>query len=169
MARADRNMFSSHDGSHDGEASSMGHGPDPGRPRTAEVRDLLVDDDRIQELRREGLELPSWDLGFRQVCDLELLLNGGFSPLTGYLVREDHRSVCGGLRLADGRLWPIPISLDVTREFAERFALAPGDRIALRHPEGVLLAVLTVRSVWEPDRESEAEAVFGTRDEAHPG
>jgi sulfate adenylyltransferase len=99
--------------------------------------------------------------------DIELLLNGGFSPLTGFLGQADSLSVCGKMRLEDGTLWPIPINLDVTEEFAS--SLSPGQRIALRHPEGMVLAIQTVDSIWKPDRREEAERVYGTLGEKHPG
>lgn len=128
---------------------------------------LLVDGDRAAALKAESVHLPSWDLGFRQLWDLELLLNGAFAPLRGYIGREDHDRVLADMRLADGSLWPMPIALDVPEAFAE--ALAPGQRIALRHPEGVVLAILTVEDVWAPDRSAEAEQVFGTTNDEHPG
>jgi len=127
----------------------------------------LVNPARREALRREATVLPSWDLTQPQLWDLELLLSGGFAPLCGFLRQEDHTSVCERMRLADGALWSIPITLDVPVTFAER--LAPGGRVVLRHPEGMALAVLTVSDLWTPDRRAEAEAVFGTGDEGHPG
>jgi sulfate adenylyltransferase len=129
--------------------------------------DLLIDIQKTDELKQEAVYLPSWDLTQRQVWDLELLLGGAFSPLTGYLTRTEYESVCVKMRLTDGSLWPIPITLDVSEEFASR--ISEGDRIALRHPEGMVLAILTVTDVWKPDRREEAQLVFGTDDEAHPG
>ncbi len=134
---------------------------------THELRPLLVDPARVEELKREAIQLPSWDLNFRQIWDSELLLNGAFSPLSGYLSKADYERVCSEMRLEDGSLWPMPIVLDVTEDFAQK--LTSGDRVALRHPEGMVLAVLTVTDIWTPDRAAEAKAVFGTDDEAHPG
>ena len=128
---------------------------------------LLVDEERALALRQEALHLPSWDLTPRQVWDTELLLNGAFAPLEGFLNRADYEGVCAQMRLENGALWPIPITLDVTESFAE--GLSRGARVALRHPEGMLLAVLSVEDVWHPDRNAEAEAVLGTADEEHPG
>jgi sulfate adenylyltransferase len=128
---------------------------------------LLVSAERAKELKREAVHLPSWDVTFRQVWDLELLLNGGFSPLRGYLDRADYEGVLERMRLADGSLWPMPITLDVTSDFAG--SLRSGARVALRHPEGMVLAVLTVSDVWTPDKDAEAERVLGTTDENHPG
>jgi len=112
-------------------------------------------------------ESPSWDLTPRQLCDLELLMNDGFAPLDGFLRHVDYEHVLKEMRLADGHLWPIPVTLDVSREFAGR--LKSGTKIALRDAEGVPLALLTVEDIWEPDLRREAREVFGTEDERHPG
>ena len=101
------------------------------------------------------------------MCDLELLLNGGFSPLRGFMTRADHESVCETMRLADGTLWPIPIVLDVDEAVAR--TLEPGGMLALRDAEGVLLAALHVREVWQPDWTREARLVYGTTSADHPG
>ncbi len=135
--------------------------------RGVRVRDLLADDGRRARLREESVRLPSWDLTSRQIWDIEMLLNGAFSPLPGYLARPDYDSVCERMRLADGTFWPMPINLDVSEKFAA--SLSAGDRVALRHPEGMVLAVLGVSDIWKPDRRAEAEAVFGTVHEEHPG
>ena len=111
--------------------------------------------------------MPQLTLTPRHLCDLELLTNGAFAPLTGFLGRADYESVCASMRLADGALWPMPVQLDVPRALASQ--LSTGDVLELRDPEGVLLARQTVTEVWEPDREAEAEAVFGTADRSHPG
>ncbi len=128
---------------------------------------LLVDAQRAGELKGASKGWASWDLTARQICDLELLLNGGFSPLRGFLSRSDYESVCASMRLADGTIWPIPIVLDVPEEFARN--LSVNQTIALRDPEGVMLAALLVEEIWKPDRLAEAEAVYGTANEEHPG
>ena len=136
-------------------------------PHGGTLVDLLVDDDRADELRKQSAGWPSWDLTERQVCDLELLMSGGFSPLRGFLGRDDLESVCAEMRLADGALWPMPITLDVPEDVAT--TLDAGSTLCLRDPEGVMLAALHVREVWQPDLEAEAQAVFGTTSTAHPG
>ena len=128
---------------------------------------LLVDPGRGAELEIEASDLPKWVLTPRQLCDIEQLITGAFSPLTGFMNRDDYEGVRDGMRLADGTLWPMPIILDVPGELA--VTLSEGDRLALMHPEGVLTAVLTVGDVWKPDRIDEARKVFGTADEYHPG
>ena len=136
-------------------------------PHGGELIDLLVDADRAAELKAASRDWCSWDLTPRQLCDLELLLNGGFSPLTGFMKKADHDSVCERMRLADGTLWPIPTLLDVTPQVAE--TLRVGGRLALRDPEGVMLAALHVEEIWEPDRQASAQATFGTTSSDHPG
>ncbi len=128
--------------------------------------DLMVSEARATELKERSVDWPSRDLNARQICDLELLLNGGFAPLQGFLGKEDYEGVCNDMRLVDGSLWPIPITLDVDEAFAE--TLADGSRVALRDPEGTMLAVLTVTDIWRPDLDAEALAVYGTQDEMHP-
>ena len=130
------------------------------------IPELYVSADSAQKLKAQAAELPSWDLTPRQLCDLELLMNGGFHPLTGFLGREDYESVLDRMRLADGRLWPMPVTLDVSETFAER--LEPGQDVALRDPEGVILAILSVADKWSPDKRREAERVYGADDRAHP-
>ena len=115
----------------------------------------------------QAREYPSWDLNPRQLCDLELLLNGAFSPLEGFLNQADYERVTAEIRLGDGTLWPMPVTLDVSEEFAQR--ITTGDTIALRDPEGVLIAVLEVGDLWRPDRLHEAQQVFGSTDQRHPG
>lgn len=136
-------------------------------PHGGKLINLLVAPERAAELNAASRDWPSWDLTARQLCDLELLLNGGFSPLSGFLGRKDHESVCKAMRLSDGTLWPIPITLDVPASVAEQ--LSPGTKLALRDPEGVMLAVLHVDDTWKPDHAAEAKAVFGTSNPEHPG
>ncbi|HZH50011.1 MAG TPA: bifunctional sulfate adenylyltransferase/adenylylsulfate kinase [Nitrospira sp.] len=137
-------------------------------PHGGELVDLSVSTERAAELKNHSREWPSWDLSPRQICDLELLLSGGFSPLHGFMTRPDYDGVCHNMKLASGVLWPMPITLDVTEQFAK--SLKPGtSKVALRDPEGVMLAVLHVEDVWQPDRQAEAKAVFNTTSDAHPG
>src|SRR5438874_437773 len=133
-----------------------------------ELIDLYVNAERGAKLKAGSKEFPSWDLTSRQICDLELLLSGGFSPLCGFMTRAEFDSVCHSMRLTTGVLWPIPIVLDVGEAFAKSLKRNTS-KIALRDAEGVMLAVLHVEEVWQPDRKREAEAVFGTTSTVHPG
>jgi sulfate adenylyltransferase len=137
-------------------------------PHGGELVNLLVDADRSAELKAASRDWPSWDLTPRQICDVELIVNGGFSPLRGFMGRADHDSVCERMRLADGTLWTIPILLDIPRELADK--LRPGtSALALRDAEGVMLAALHVEELWDFDAAASAAATFGTSDPKHPG
>jgi sulfate adenylyltransferase len=136
-------------------------------PHGGSLVDLILAPEEAAGLKSASVRWPSWNLTARQLCDLELLVSGGFSPLAGFMTRRDYEAVCSESRLADGRLWPIPIVLDVPEETAR--TLNPGDDLALRDPEGTLLAVLHVDDIWQPDRRAEAEAVYGTSRLEHPG
>ena len=128
---------------------------------------LIIDEERSLVLKEESHNIKSLNLSPRQVCDVELLMNGGFSPLTGFMTQEDYESVCSNMRLTSGTLWSIPITLDVPERLAQ--SLENGERVALRDPEGVMLAVLNLEDKWKPDKKKEANDVFGTLSEQHPG
>src|SRR5271163_2198502 len=81
-------------------------------PHGGELVQLQVPAARAAELKAQSKDWPSWDLTARQLCDLELLMSGGFSPLRGFMNRADYEGVCKDMRLADGTLWPMPITLD---------------------------------------------------------
>jgi sulfate adenylyltransferase len=132
----------------------------------APVPELYVSYESAQKLKSEAADLISWDLTPRQICDLELLMNGGFAPLKGFLSEADYNSVVTDMRLASGALWPMPITLDVSEKFSEGLEL--GQDIALRDQEGVILATMTVTDRWTPDKALEAKHVFGADDPAHP-
>lgn len=135
-------------------------------PNHAPIQELYVSPTAAQKLKVEAGNMPSWDLTARQVCDLELLMNGGFHPLKGFMGQADYDGVVDNMRLADGSLWPIPITLDVSEAFAEK--VAPGQDVALRDQEGVILAILSISDKWVPNKALEAEKVFGADDLAHP-
>jgi sulfate adenylyltransferase len=137
-------------------------------PHGGHLLDLMATPERAAEIKAASRDWPSLDLSPRQLCDLELLLSGAFSPLRGFLGRADHDAVCSRMRLAGGALWPIPITLDVPRPLAD--TLIPGrTALALRDPEGVMLAACHVEELWEPDLAASAQAVYGTTDRKHPG
>jgi sulfate adenylyltransferase len=137
-------------------------------PHGGELVNLSVDAEKAAELKAQSRDFPSWDLTARHIRDLELLMNGAFSPLHGFMSKADYEGVCHNMGLTSGLLWPIPITLDVSESFAK--GLKPGSsKIALRDAEGVMLAVLHVEDVWQPDRIAEAKAVFNTTSPLHPG
>lgn len=131
------------------------------------LTNIMMNPSERLETEAQSRDWPSWCVTSRQLCDLELLLNGGLSPLNGFIGYADYQAVCGSMRLADGTLWPIPVTLDVTEEIARR--LKPSSRLSLRDPEGMMLAVLHVEDIWKPSFDAEAKAVFGTVNREHPG
>jgi sulfate adenylyltransferase len=137
------------------------------KPHGGTLKNLYLDRTAAAHAKAGAPDLKSWDLTARQLCDIELLLNGAFSPLDGFLTRSEYVSVLDKMRLPNGVLWPIPVNLDVTEEFAAGVKI--GDTIGLRDPEGVLIATLCISDLWRFDRTAEAEAVFGTTDPLHPG
>src|SRR5512147_1232500 len=115
-------------------------------PHGGRLVDLMAKPARRAELLAAAKEMPSWALTPRQLADVELLLCGGFSPLTGFMGSAEAESARRDLRLEDGTFWPVPITLEVSEEIAK--GLGPGRSLALRDGEGVLRAVLQVSEIW---------------------
>jgi sulfate adenylyltransferase len=132
-----------------------------------QLRELYLGEAAAEAEKETARDYPSWDLTPRQLCDIEQLLNGAFSPLQGFLDQPAYQSVLADMRLPDGVLWPIPITLDVSAAFAD--TLATGTTLALRDVEGVLIATLLIEDIWQPDKQAEAHAVYGSDDSAHAG
>jgi len=141
--------------------------PHPNPPHGGLLVEPLLAQDEAAALRKRSAALPAITLDDRQLCDLELLLNGGFSPLQGFMNGDDYRSVVETMRLADGSLWPMPITLDVDAGVAD--GMHPGHEVVLRDSDGTPLAVMAVEDVFRPDNRHEALRVFGTLDTGHPG
>ncbi|WEW57546.1 Sulfate adenylyltransferase [Emydomyces testavorans] len=138
-------------------------------PHGGVLKDLLARDaPRHAELEAEAEGLPALVLTERQLCDLELVLNGGFSPLEGFMNEKDYNGVVENLRLADGNLFSIPITLDAAKETIDSLGLQPGSRVTLRDfRDDRNLAILTIEDIYRPDKQKEAKEVFGG-DEEHP-
>ncbi len=136
-------------------------------PHGGKLVNLIVDEERKNVLKDLSLHIPSIVLSDVQLCDLELLMNGGFSPLTGFMTQMDYESVIDRMRLQDGNLWAIPVCLDVTETEASR--LEAGQSVALRDPEGFMLAVMHIGEIWPIDKEREAREIYNTTDTTHPG
>ncbi len=109
----------------------------------------LIDPDKSAALKQEALSLPSLDLDWRQRCELEMLMTGAYSPLTGFMTRVQCERVETDRQLDDGTFWPLPVMLASNQKAAAE--LKSGDRVALRDGEGFMLAVLTVSDVWDDD------------------
>ncbi len=136
-------------------------------PHGGSLKQLYLPPSEAEAEKQAAGNFKSWDLTERQLCDIELLLNGAFSPLEGFLSEADYNSVVADMRLGSGLLWPIPITLDVSESFADQ--LKAGERLALRDLEGVVIATLEVGDIWQPDLMAEAASVFGSTDDKHPG
>jgi len=128
---------------------------------------LMVDEERAAVLKEIALNLPDISLSDRQLCDLELLATGAFSPLDGFMTRSDYESVLDRMRLQSGLLWPIPVCLSVSDTQAR--TLEAGQSVTLRDSEGFLLAIIHMEDMWPVDREKEAMQVYGTTDRSHQG
>ena len=137
------------------------------KPHGGSLVNLLVDDQRAAKLKEIVFNLPDIILNDRQLCDLELLSTGAFSPLMGFMTRSDYESVLDRMRLQNDQLWPIPIYLDVGELQAR--GLEVGQSVALRDPEGFLLAIMHIEDIWQADRQKEAIKIYGTADRNHPG
>ena len=136
-------------------------------PYGGELVNLLVDVERAKALKALSRNLQNITLSNRQLSDLELLMNGAFSPLRGFMNSADYNSVIDRMRLQDGTLWPIPVYLDISATEAGRFEV--GQSVALCDREGFMLAVLHIEDIWPLDKSRECEAVYGTREIDHPG
>jgi sulfate adenylyltransferase len=136
-------------------------------PHGGILQDLIARDaSKKADLIAESLTLQSLDLTDRQLCDLELILNGGFSPLTGFNNKKDYEAICNDMRLANGQIWSIPITLDVSEETSKLFT--EGERVVLRDPrDDAPLAIITVADIYKPNKQEEAKKVF-RGDPEHP-
>src|ERR1043166_6345760 len=133
-------------------------------PCGGRLLDLMEPAETAAELKERAGRLPSLVLTERSTCDLELLTCGAFSPLDGFMRREDYRSVIGQMRLAGGHLFPVPIPLPIDPRAEGRL----DHDVALRNNKNELLAVMTVEEIFPSNRDEEAIQVYGTRDLRHP-
>ena len=137
----------------------------------ARAVDTLVDRRLPPDMReaalKEARSLPQVMLSPLSISDVELLAIGAYSPLTGFLTRADYRRVVNEMRLADGNVWSVPITLPVDREQADR--IHEGQKVALCEPDGHILAIMTVEEKFEYDKRREAREVFRTEEDKHPG
>src|SRR5580658_9131820 len=136
-------------------------------PHGGELVNRFVTEENRSAAAEAAATLPRIALNERQISDLELIAIGAASPLTGFLSQADYESVVHTMHLANGLPWSIPLTLAVTAE--QSAALKPGSKAALIDKSGALLATLAVRDTYAYDKKIEAEKVYGTTDEAHPG
>jgi len=137
------------------------------KPHGGKLCSPMLNKKYLGEVNNDILHLKSWTLTDRQLCDIELILNGGFSPLDGFMNQDDYNSVCEKSRLKNNLLWPIPITLDISNSLADK--LDANEKIVLRDKEGFAIALLTVNDLWHPDKDKEAHHIYKTTDTYHPG
>jgi len=133
-------------------------------PYGGQLMDLLVEGTEREDLARRAGEGPTLQLSPRSLCDLELLATGGFSPLDRFMSKADYDSVLDRMRLANGLLWSIPITLPV----AQLEGIAEGREIALRNANNNLIAWMRVDEIFEANPHTEAAKGLGCDDEEHP-
>jgi sulfate adenylyltransferase len=136
-------------------------------PHGGVLVDRIAAPAEVDALRQRASTLPALILDAREIADLELIATGAASPLTGFLGSADYESVVEHLRLADGTVWPLPLTLAVAEETCAR--LAPGKEAALHDAAGRLWGVLSVTEVFSRDPLEESRHVYGTEDPSHPG
>ncbi len=127
---------------------------------------LLVEPEKAAVLKDLAVHLPSIGLNEHQLCDIELLTTGAFSPLNRFMNQVAYEAVLDRMQLPDGTPWPVPICLGITER--QRRQLESGQSVAIRDPEGFLLAVLHIEEIWLADKERESAVVLGTTDRRHP-
>jgi len=137
-------------------------------PHNGKLLPLLLEGDELTAAREKAGSLPVVRMSSRETSDLIMMATGAFSPLTGFMRRKDYTSVLNDMHMNDGVLWPIPITLSVSRQKAR--ALKEGKNVALVDDEsGELMGSLLVEEKYEYDKTAEAKGVFGTDDIGHPG
>jgi sulfate adenylyltransferase len=136
-------------------------------PHGGTLVNCFVDEATAKDLRDKASGLPAITLSAKQACDLEMIAIGAFSPLNGFVGSSDFKSICTDMHLANGTVWPIPITLAVDDEVKGK--LQVGGQAALYHADGTLLAVIEVEEVYPHDKKLEIPNVFRTDDEKHPG
>ncbi len=147
----------------------MSHHNNSIKPYGGELCNLVLPAKESENLKQESANYPTVTLTQRQACDLELLMNGAYSPLQGFMSEADYESVVHTKHLQNGLLWPMPITFDAPKDFTEKHEIQIGSKIALQDGEGFMLAVLSIESIWTPNKKTEAEKVYGTTSQEHPG
>ncbi len=137
------------------------------KPHAGKLINCYCDNSKVQEYKDRAVNYSSHTLTDRQLCDLELILNGAFSPLDGFMVQKDYNSVLDNNRLSDGNIWSIPIVLDIQFKLADSISI--NNKLALRDKEGYLIAILEINDKWNYNKELEAKKVYGTTDISHTG
>ncbi len=133
-------------------------------PYGGKLVNLVVTGEEREALLARANKLPSIKISMRNLCDLELLATGGFSPLTTFMGKADYERVLHEMRLTDGTLWPLPITLTVDPKELPTV----GEDIVLRNANNDIIAILTIDEVYHWDAETEAALAYGSTDSKHP-
>ena len=136
-------------------------------PHGGELVDRRAPKDEREERKQQAAGLTQVTLGPRAISDLEMISTGVFSPLTGFMGREDYEGVVENMHLANGLVWSLPITLSVSEEEAN--SINEDDEVALADGDGRIVATMTVEDSYTYDKQHEAEKVYRTTDEEHPG
>jgi sulfate adenylyltransferase len=137
------------------------------QPHGGHLIDRIIPQASRDAAEKEARSLASITLSAREACDLEMIAIGAFSPLTGFQGQADFERVARESRLANGTVWPIPVTLSPEDAAAEKVFV--GDQVALKHPQGAILGILQVTEKYRHDKDLEIPNVYGTTDPAHPG
>jgi sulfate adenylyltransferase len=136
-------------------------------PHGGQIVDRAVPTEERGERLREASELPKVSLGSRTISDLQMISTGVFSPLEGFMLREDYESVVEDMRLSDGLPWSLPITLATDQDTAR--PLKEGSEVVLVDSDGEPIATMLLRERYRYDKEHEARTVYRTTDAEHPG
>lgn len=135
-------------------------------PHGGNLINRVAPDEEKRELIAKSSSMLQLNMSLKELCDFELMAVGALSPLSGFMGRSDYKEVIENIRLKDGTLWPLPVTLSVEREIA--FKIKEGQEVALTY-EGSIVGILKVEDKYEYDRNLEAKSVFKTTDTSHPG
>ena len=137
------------------------------QPHGGKLINCYLSEQEQKDTLLRAINLPRLILSIRNIADLECIATGVYSPLNGFVNEQEYNSIVRDMRLPNGLAWSIPVTLQIPESEAEQYKL--GSEIALAHPNGEILAVMTVKSKFKPDQNFEAQQVYRTSEEAHPG
>ena len=137
------------------------------QPHGGKLINCYLSEQEQKDTLLRAINLPRLILSIRNIADLECIATGVYSPLNGFVNEQEYNSIVRDMRLPNGLAWSIPVTLQIPESEAEQYKL--GSEIALAHPNGDILAVMTVKSKFKPDQNFEAQQVYRTSEEAHPG
>jgi sulfate adenylyltransferase len=137
------------------------------QPHGGKLVDRYLTGSKCEFVGSAARSLPKFPLSARNLADLECIATGVYSPLEGFVTEGEYESIIQNSRLPNGLAWSIPVTLQMPATEADKYPL---DRdIALIHPNGEIVAVMSITSKYQPNQQREAEAVYRTTDANHPG